>query len=95
MKLLPILLLPILTLTSFTTLAQNGQTLHESKCIECHSRMTGGDGHVIYTRDDRIVNNISELTARVTHCSNGTNTGWNADQIKAVTTYLNEQHYNY
>ncbi len=95
MKLLPIILSPLLILTSLISYAHDGQTLHESKCIECHSRMTGGDGHVIYIRDDRIVKNISELTSRVSHCAKGANTGWNADQIKAVTTYLNEKHYNY
>ncbi|MDW3094988.1 MAG: cytochrome c [Gammaproteobacteria bacterium] len=95
MKLLPVLLLQLLILISLTAHAQDGQALHQSECIECHSRMTGGDGHVIYSRDDRIVKNISELSTRVTHCSNGANTGWNANQIDAVTKYLNERYYNY
>ncbi|MFK8027449.1 MAG: hypothetical protein AB8C40_05250 [Gammaproteobacteria bacterium] len=95
MKFLPALLLSALTFTTFTSHADNGEALHQAECIECHSRMTGGDGHVIYTRDERIAKNAAELNARVTHCANGANTGWNSTQINAVTDYLNEQHYHY
>ncbi len=95
MKRLPsLLLLPLMTIT-FTSQAEDGEALHLSQCIECHSRMTGGDGHVIYTRDKRIADNAVELKARVTHCANGANTGWNELQINAVTNYLNQQHYHY
>ena len=95
MKLLPSLLLLSLTFISLSSYAEDGQALHQSECIECHGRMTGGDGHVIYTRDERIARNATELKARVTHCANGANTGWNDTQINAVTSYLNEQYYNY
>lgn len=95
MKLLPLLLFQLITLISLTSHAQDGQALHQSECIECHSRMTGGDGHVIYSRDDRIVKNISELKARVAHCSNGSSTDWNENQIDTVVNYLNEKYYSY
>jgi mono/diheme cytochrome c family protein len=95
MKFLPSLLLLALTLITITSHAEDGQALHQTECIECHSRMTGGDGHVIYTRDERIVRNSAELKTRVTHCTNGANTGWNQTQINAVTDYLNEQFYHY
>ena len=95
MKLLPSLLLLSLAFTTLGSHAEDGQALHQSECTECHGRMTGGDGHVIYTRDERIVKNASELKARVTHCANGANTGWNQTQISAVTDYLNQQFYQY
>jgi mono/diheme cytochrome c family protein len=95
MKFLPGFLLLSLTLISFAIHAEDGETLHQSQCIECHSHMTGGDGHVIYTRDERIAKNATELKARVTHCAKGANTGWNDAQINAVTNYLNQQYYHY
>ena len=95
MKFLPSLLLLSLTLITFTLHAEDGQALHQTECIECHSRMTGGDGHVIYTRDERIVRNTAELKTRVTHCASGANTDWNQIQINPVTDYLNEQFYQY
>ena len=72
-----------------------GKALYESHCIECHSRMTGGDGHVIYTRDDRIAKDITQLSARVAHCAKGSNVNWSESEINLVTNYLNEQYYHY
>ena len=85
----------ILLMVTQLASAEDAETLHQYHCVECHSRMTGGDGHVIYTRDDRITHDISSLKARVDHCSKGSNTGWSEDEIKHVTQYLNSQHYNY
>ena len=95
MKLLPSFLLLSILFIVFRAHAEDGQALHQSECIECHSRMTGGDGHVIYTRDERIVKNVMELKARVAHCANGANTGWNQTQISLVTEYLNQQYYHF
>ena len=75
--------------------ANEGASLHQSECIDCHSRMTGGDGTVIYKRDDRLAKTLDDLTARVIHCAQGSNTGWNTSQIEAVTQYLNQQFYQY
>ncbi len=72
-----------------------GQVLHQSNCVECHSRMTGGDGTVIYKRDDRIARTYKELDSRVTHCAKGANTGWSKPEVDVVTQYLNEQYYQF
>lgn len=88
-------LLIFLFITAHTIFASDGKSLHESHCVECHSRMTGGDGHVLYTRDDRIAKNMSELQARVVHCAQGSNTNWDESEINNVTRYLNEQYYHY
>ncbi|MFK7794173.1 MAG: hypothetical protein AB8B89_02380 [Gammaproteobacteria bacterium] len=95
MKLLPSLLLLSLAFVTLSSHAEDGQALHQSECTECHGRITGGDGHVIYTRDESIVKNTSELNTRVTHCANGASTGWKESQISAVTDYLNQQFYHY
>ena len=78
-----------------TGFAGQGQTLHTSECIECHSRITGGDGHVLYTRNDRLAITLEKLRQRVSHCAQGANTGWTNAQIKAVTEYLNSHFYHY
>lgn len=78
-----------------TAFAEDGQSLHETHCVECHSRMTGGDGHVLYSRDERIVKNLSALKARVNYCSEGSNTGWSETEVNHVMNYLNDQYYRY
>ena len=88
-------LLILILATSYTAFAEDGKALHETHCIGCHSRMTGGDGHVIYTRDDRIARNMDQLQVRVAHCSKGSNTAWSESEINTVTQYLNNQYYHY
>lgn len=90
-----LLTLTLLTASIQITLAEQGQTLHDSQCIECHSRMTGGDGTVIYGRDDRLATTLEKLQQRVSHCSKGANTGWTETEIHAVTEYLNSTFYHY
>lgn len=77
------------------TAIATGSELHADSCIECHSRMTGGDGSVLYKRTDRMVTSKDALSARVQHCAQGANTDWSQDQIKLVTEYLNSEYYNF
>lgn len=77
------------------TAIATGSELHAASCIECHSRMTGGDGSVLYKRIDRMVTSKDALSARVQHCTQGTNTNWSQDQIKLVTEYLNTSYYKF
>ena len=88
-------ILSSILLSSITFAENNGQSLHQANCTECHSRMTGGDGEVIYERKNSIVNSLVELNQRIIHCSEGANTGWTQTEISLVTDYLNQQHYHY
>ncbi len=88
-------LLFLVIVYTHTVLAEKGQSEYESHCIDCHSRMTGGDGHVIYARDNRIVNNMQELKTRVAYCAEGSDADWDQSQIITVTDYLNDQYYHY
>ena len=90
-----IIVLSNILLTSITLAQDHGQKLYQAKCIECHSRMTGGEGEVIYERKNSIVSSLAELNQRVTHCAEGANTGWSQEEIKSVTEYLNQQHYHF
>ena len=95
MKLLIFLLLLVCSFGISLSSAKDGEILHQSKCIECHGRMTGGEGTVIYKRDDRIAGNKNELRRRVSSCSEGGNTGWGSAKKSAVVDYLNEKFYKY
>ena len=88
-----VLISPLLTMSA--GLADNGATLHQANCIKCHSKMTGGDGSVIYKREENIVNSKLELDQRVTHCSSGADTGWGISEISAVAQYLNKNFYKF
>ena len=90
-----LLALSLLISSLQTGFADPGQTLHTSQCIACHSRMTGGDGHVLYTRHDRLATTLEKLRRRVGHCAQGANTDWTNTQIKAVAEYLNSRFYDY
>ena len=69
--------------------------LHRSHCIGCHARMTGGDGTLVYKRDDSIVHSKKELRQRVTYCSKGAQTNWDETEIISVTNFLNAVIYNF
>lgn len=84
-----------LILFSGISLANEGEQLHQSNCVTCHSRMTGGDGTVLYERADRIARTLNELNQRVEYCANGANAHWNKTQLGIVSQYLNESFYQY
>lgn len=69
--------------------------LHRTNCLACHAKMTGGDGGVLYKRNDRIVNSKTELEQRVAHCAKGAHTNWIKAEISAVADYLNELIYKF
>lgn len=72
-----------------------GKLLHDKSCTSCHTRLYGGDGSKIYTREGRIVASQSELLKRVTFCSAQTKAGWFPEDEAAVAAYLNQQFYHF
>lgn len=88
----------ILAITGFspiTAQAIDAETLHNASCVECHSRMTGGDGSLLYSREERLIHDQTALLARVSRCAIGAQSGWSDTEIKAVTHYLDEQFYHF
>ena len=75
--------------------ASEAAELHRSQCIACHAKMTGGDGGVLYKRNDSIIKNKSELKQRVIHCAYGAHTDWSDTEIMAVANYLNQLIYQF
>lgn len=93
-QLLNLLLIVLLTAHLGTALA-DGEQLHQTSCIDCHSRMTGGDGTVLYEREERIVQSLPALSHQTERCAVGANTGWSNDQVQSVVEYLNQTYYHF
>jgi len=75
--------------------AQDGSTLHAENCIACHAAMTGGDGSVLYTRDDRVVKSSDALSKQVNRCQSSLDLNWSNGQIDSVQQYLNTLFYQF
>jgi len=75
--------------------AEDGATLHQENCIACHAAMTGGDGSVLYTRDDRTVKSLDALSKQVDRCQSSLGLAWSNDHISNVQQYLNSSYYQF
>jgi len=74
--------------TSDPVIAQ-GKALHEEKCTSCH-------GTEVYTRKDRKVNSLAELSNQVNNCMKGpANANWSPAQTNSVVEYLNMKFYKF
>lgn len=78
-----------------TAAAEDGAVLHEKNCIACHAAMTGGEGTILYTRDDRAVKTSDELTKQVNRCQSSLGLDWSNTQINSVQQYLNQSFYSF
>lgn len=75
--------------------AEDGAMLHQENCIACHAAMTGGDGSVLYTRDDRTVKSLDALSKQVDRCQSSLDLAWSSDQISSVQKHLNSLYYQF
>lgn len=71
------------------------KALHDKSCIGCHSRMYGGDGSKIYTRDDRILSSKQQLLQRVAVCNAQAKAGWRPEEEASVAAWLNQRYYHF
>jgi hypothetical protein len=60
----------------------------DERCSSCH-------GTEVYSRADHRVKNFAGLVAQVTRCNNNVGTGLTKDEIKSLSTYLNDQYYKF
>ncbi len=82
-----------ITLLLFSLSAQaidieNGKTLHNENCLRCHNETQ-------YTRENRIVNSLDELSTRITQCELSAELAWFDEEIDDVTAYLNNTFYHF
>ena len=101
---MPLPLLPLIALLPLVAHAEapwgtvdlkTAAPLHDKACISCHTRMYGGDGSKMYTRDGRMLSNQLELLQRVSACNAQVSSGWFPEEEGAVAAWLNQQYYHF
>ncbi len=65
---------------------KRGEALHNEHCLRCHSVN-------IYSRNDRMVNNMSQLSERVKQCELANDLLWFEEDVDDVSAYLNADFY--
>lgn len=80
---------------SFAADLGHGEKLHETNCKACHVSMTGGDGSLLYTRQNRRVDSLAKLEAQVRRCESNLELKWFEEDINDVVQYLNKHYYKF
>ena len=75
-------------------LALGAKLIAENKCVECHAKKVGGDGHAIYRPQGR-VNTPGFLRGMVEQCNTELNLGFFPEEVNAVAAVLNRDHYRF
>ncbi|MDP6313052.1 MAG: cytochrome c [Arenicellales bacterium] len=75
--------------------ADDGKPLHDSRCTSCHDSMFGGNGNIVYTREDRRVKTIEGLMGQVDFCNEQIGAGLNDHELEDIVAYLNEAFYQF
>lgn len=65
-----------------------GQLLYENHCLACHTAD-------IHLRSDRKVNSLVELNKRVIIWQHHLKLGWELNDVRQVTNFLNQKFYNF
>ncbi len=92
------LLLTLCLLSNFAQAAdiQNGKTLHQAKCYQCHAQKSGlGNGDIIYTRADRKVKDPARLKFMVSMCNTELRLDLFPEDEADLVAYLNQQFYKF
>ena len=88
LRLVFVLILQMLTASSFAADLENGKALHNENCVRCHQPE-------VYTRANRMVNSYIELQERVRQCEIMAEMAWFEEEIEDVVSYLNETYYKF
>ena len=68
--------------------AARGRDLYEQSCGTCH-------GKSVHDRNPRSARSIDGIRGFVQHWSTAIGARWSAEEIDAVTLYLNQRYYHY
>ena len=74
---------------------QTAKPLHDKACVSCHTRMYGGDGSKMYTRDGRLLSSQLDILQRVASCNAQVSAGWFPEDEASVAAWLNQQYYQF
>lgn len=80
---------------SFAADIGHGEKLHEASCKACHVSMTGGDGTLLYTRNNRRIDTLAKLEGQVRRCESNLELKWFEEDIKSVVEFLNKHYYKF
>jgi hypothetical protein len=81
---------------AFSADVNNGKTLHQAKCYQCHAEKSGlGNGDIIYTRADRKVQDPARLKFMVSMCNTELRLDLFPEDEADLVAYLNQQFYKF
>ena len=81
---------------AFSADVNNGKTLHQAKCYQCHAQKSGlGNGDIIYTRADRKVKDPARLKFMVSMCNTEMRLDLFPEDEADLVAYLNQQFYKF
>lgn len=73
-----------------------GRILYEkNQCASCHTKIVGGDGSALYTRENRKVKTPSQLISQVAFCNTRLNANLFPEEEKDIAAYLNSRYYKF
>lgn len=72
-----------------------GKWLVEKHCISCHASSFGGDGSMVYLRENRLVKDAKGLLAQIRRCNTNLNLRWFEEEELHVAAYLNQLYYKF
>ena len=67
---------------------ERGRALYETRCIACHDRS-------VHQRDSRKAGDLAALRREVERWNATTGGDWKAEEVDAVTGYLNDRYYRF
>ena len=74
----------------------NGKSLHQAKCYQCHAEKSGlGNGDIIYIRADRKVKDPARLKFMVNMCNTELRLDLFPEDEADLVAYLNQQFYKF
>jgi len=77
-----------LLLLSFNAQADDPSQMLNDDCTSCHQSN-------VYTRKDRKVKSLKDLSGQVSRCVSATGANWFPDDQKAVINLLNKKYYKF
>jgi mono/diheme cytochrome c family protein len=73
----------------------HGKALHDKECAGCHANRFGGDGSVMYTRQDHTIKNPSSLAQRIDTCNANLGNKLFPEDEEDIGAYLNQTYYKF
>ncbi len=73
----------------------HGKALHAKDCAGCHANRYGGDGSIMYTRQDHTIKNPSSLAQRISTCNANLGNKLFPEDEADIGAYLNQTYYKF